>query len=217
MTLLVAVIIVSAGAGYLLGGRLRRLERLRLRWWALAPAGLALQVLPLPRLDGGLGRGLSVGLLIGSFVLLLAFAGANARLAGFPLIVVGLALNLTVIATNGGMPVSRHALIASGQADTLRQLMADASAKHHLLGSGDVLTPLADVIAIRRPIGQVVSAGDVLMYLGVAWLVVAAMRGRTRGLAPQGAPDRYRGRHRRRGRPRAPAQPPEAMRSGTAP
>ncbi|MBI2238320.1 MAG: DUF5317 domain-containing protein, partial [Actinobacteria bacterium] len=180
MTLLLAVIVVSIATGYAVGGRLGRFEQLRLRWWGLAPIGLAMQLAPLPDLQGDGERLLGVGLLIGSYALLLAFVAANARVAGFPLLFVGLALNLAVIAANGGMPVSRPALEASGQTRSLHLLEEGEGGKHHLLGKGDVLTALADVIAVGRPIGQVVSVGDVVAYGGVIWLVVAVMRGRTR-------------------------------------
>ncbi len=223
MTLLLAVIAVSIATGYAVGGRLGRFEQLRLRWWGLAPIGLAMQLAPLPDLQSDGERLLGVGLLIGSYALLLAFVAANARVAGFPLLFVGLALNLIVIAANGGMPVSGPALEASGQTRSLHLLQEGEGEKHHLLGKGDVLTPLADVIAVGRPIGQVVSVGDVVAYGGVIWLVVAVMRGRTRGLVPPPPIPRrgYRGKHRPRPvqaqAARAPLPPAAATRSGTGP
>lgn len=207
MTLFLGVILASVGAGYLLGGRLRRFEGLYLRWWALAPIGFGMQLLTVPGLRGDAERLASVGLLIASYPLLLVFVVANRRLPGFPLLFVGLALNLVVIAANGGMPVARHALIASDQADSLRLLIHGAGAKHHLLGSGDVLRPLADVIAVGRPIRQVMSVGDVLVYAAVAWLIVSIMRGRTPQPAPASRTQRYQGKHR----PRAAGETAEAQ------
>jgi hypothetical protein len=107
------------------------------------------------------------------------FAAANIRLAGMVLILIGLALNLTVIAANQGMPVTRHALIASHQAGTLKELQKSSGAKHFLAQPGKVLLePLADVIPIGSPIDQILSVGDIVVYAGVVWLIVAAMRGR---------------------------------------
>ena len=83
------------------------------------------------------GHGLAIGLLIASYPVLLAFAFANIRLAGFVLIFVGLALNLTVIAANQGMPVTRHALVASGQGSLLGDL------EHHVAGVRDDRLPTA--------------------------------------------------------------------------
>jgi hypothetical protein len=218
MILFLGVIALSVLAGYLLGGRLRRFERLRLRWWALAPIGLALQAVPLP--DGRHGTDLLVriAVLSCSFVLILLFAVMNLRIAGMPLLFAGLALNFVVIATNGGMPVSEHALERSGQADVVKLLLADEGAKHHLLTSDDHVTFLADVIPIGPPVKQVMSLGDVLVYAGLAWLIVAVMRGRTAGLAPETESARYRGRHRpgtADATPPAPSPPPAATMWGS--
>jgi uncharacterized protein DUF5317 len=111
---------------------------------------------------------------------LMLFAALNLRLAGFALILVGLALNLTVIAANQGMPVTKNALIKSGQGEVLGELRKEPGAKHFLARPGDVvLEPLADVIPLGDPLDQVVSVGDLVVYAGVMWLIVAAMRGRS--------------------------------------
>ena len=177
MRLSLAVLLASVATGYLLGGKLRNLERLRLHWWGLAPIGLAMQMVPLPW-SGDDARPLALGLLIASYPVLLVFALRNLRLAGFPLIVIGLVMNLTVISANAGMPVSCEAVVRSGQEGLCTQLRREPGLKHHLAGSGDVLMPLADVIAIGTPINQVVSIGDLVAYGGIFWLLVASMRGR---------------------------------------
>lgn len=211
MILFFSVILLSVLVGYLVGGRLRGFERLRLRYWWLAPIGLGLQALPLP--DGRHGTDFLVRMAVlgASYVLLLLFAGINIRITGMPLMLVGLALNAAVVIANGGMPVSRHALEVSGQTEVLKLLTADEGAKHHLMTSADRLTPLADVIPIPPPIGQVASVGDVFIYAGLAWLIVAVMRGRTGEQAPPEEGRRYRGRHRPgSARTPGPAEPPPA-------
>src|SRR5438105_1765055 len=178
MRFLIGVLLLAVVAGYLVGGRLRKVESLRIRWWGLAPLGLILQLVPLSGSTHG-QREITVSLLIASYPFLMLFAIANIRLAGFALILVGLGLNLTVIAANQGMPITRHALEASGQGDVLGQLQKQSGAKHFLARPGNVtLEPLADVIPIGDPIDQVVSVGDCVVYGGVVWLIVAAMRGR---------------------------------------
>ncbi len=193
---MLTVMLGSVIAGYAVGGRLRNLGRLRLRWWALAPVALAMQLVPLP--SSGSARAVALGLLIASYPLLIGFAWRNLRLAGFPLIVVGLAMNLAVISFNAGMPVSCDAVRRSGQEGLCEELRREPGLKHHLAGPGDVLIPLADVIPIGPPIRQVVSAGDIVAYSGIAWLIVAAMLGRP-ALRPvrtseARAPDRQAGR-----------------------
>lgn len=169
MKLVVASFIVALAVGYAAGGRLSRLGGLHVRWPFVAIVGLALQVAPVP------GTTLPLVFLWISFGLLFAFALVNIRVAGFAFILVGIVLNFTVIAVNHGMPVTRHALVASGQQDTLTLLVEDGGAKHHLANSNDHLLFLGDVTPIA-PIHQAVSLGDFFTYFGVMWLIVAGMR-----------------------------------------
>lgn len=219
MILFFGVIVLALVAGLVAGGSLRRFTQLRLRWWLLAPLGFALQALPLP--DGPHGEDLVIRMIVFgvSYALVLAFAVRNWRITAMPLIAVGLLLNGLVVTANGGMPVSRSALVASGQDDVLRTLEENESPKHHLLRPGeDVLTPLGDVIPVPPPVGDVVSIGDVFVYVGLVWMVIAIMRGQTRGL--DRAQEPYRGRHRRGTRARLRATSPGAAAttmSGTGP
>ena len=84
MLLVASVLILGVGLGYVAGGRLRHFENLRLRWWWLAPVGLLMQLAPLP-LHGHADKAVSLGLLIASYPVLLAFAARNIRLPGLPL------------------------------------------------------------------------------------------------------------------------------------
>ena len=162
---------IAIGLGYLLGGRLRNLGGVRFRHAWAGLAGVGLQLLPVGGTPGSL-------VLIASFALLLFVAIANRRLAGFALVVLGLCLNFLVIAVNEGMPVTRQALVASGQADTLVELRDEGGAKHHLAGPGDDLVFLADRIAIPAPVHQAISVGDIVAYAGATWFVIAGMRRR---------------------------------------
>ena len=213
MLLILTVVVVALGLGFALGGRLSGFEGFRLRWWALGPVGLAMQLLPVP-FEGEAGDVARVALLIGSYVALFAFAAVNLRAPGVPLILLGLAMNFLVIAVNTGMPVSRDALVATDQEEAIAALDEVGIAKHHLASDDDVLLFLADVIPIGGPFDQVVSAGDLAIYAGVVWLVVGIMRRPTPETEPARPPGRSgprRGRHRRARRPRTP------MPSGTEP
>jgi len=179
--LVVGAIVAGALAGLALGGSLRSLAEIRLRWWPLAVIGLAFQLVPVPSLAGQTDHWLGVGLLIASYVALLGFVAMNIRLPGFLLISVGFALNVLVISLNGGMPVSRQALqeaYGPGSFNTVvTDLEASGGAKHHLGRSDDVLVPLSDVIALGSPVHLVMSVGDVFFFLGVTWVIAAATRG----------------------------------------
>lgn len=177
MKLVVASFLVALAVGYAAGGRLSAFAGLRIRWSIVAIIGLALQVAPVP------GKTLPLVFLWISFGLLFAFAVANIRAAGFAFILIGIVLNFTVIAVNHGMPVTRNALAASGQQDTLTLLVEEGGAKHHLATGDDHLLFLGDVIPIA-PINQAVSVGDVFTYLGVMWVIVTGMKRRAPSVTP---------------------------------
>jgi hypothetical protein len=172
MKLILAAIVLAIAIGYAIGGSLRNFGGDRLRWPLLAVAGLAVQLWPVSATRSALG----FGLLMGSFGLLFVFGVLNIRNPGFPLIVIGLCMNALVIGVNHGMPVQRQALVRSGQGATLVLLEKEGGAKHHLAGPGDDVMFLGDVIPVPKPVGQVVSLGDVATYAGVMWFVVASMQ-----------------------------------------
>jgi hypothetical protein len=96
---------------------------------------------------------------------------------------------------NGGMPVSTSALETAGAG--VEGLIGAGTAKHHLMGPGDMLTALGDVIGIPPPVGAVISIGDVLLYGAVAALVVMIMLGRSgeNRRPPARIFQGYRGKH----------------------
>jgi len=171
MRLILTSIPLAVVVGYLLGGRLKGLASASLRWPVVALAGVGLQFFPAEGTPGYIA-------LLASFACLIAFAVANTRQPGFVLIYVGLALNLTVIAINQGMPVTRSALVSSGQRETLTELRKEPSAKHHLANERDSLLFLADVIPVPPPVAQAISIGDIAAHFGVAWFVIRGMQRR---------------------------------------
>src|SRR5947209_8006828 len=99
-----------------------------------------------------------LALLVGGYFVLLVFAVLNARLAGMVLVAAGLLANLVVVGLDSGMPV--------------RGIPAGVSfgVLHHGAGPGDRLAGLGDVLHIGF-IRETVSAGDVLLAVGVATAV----------------------------------------------
>jgi len=169
--LLGVTLLAAIALGLVLRGRLANLAEARFRFAWLGLLGVALQ---LPTVSGTAGD----LLLLASFGCLLAVILLNLRQPGFALVLLGLVLNLLVIGVNRGMPVSREAIVASGQASTLAELRRSDSPKHHLMGPEDRLTFLGDVIAIGPPIRRAVSVGDLAALLGIGWFVVGTMRRR---------------------------------------
>ena len=171
MKLVAIGLVLGLAVGYFRGGRLSQLSELKPRYAPLALVGLLLQLVNPP-------GSWPLVLLIVSFVLLTAFTLANIRIVGFAAILAGVVMNFAVIAINGGMPVAREAIIASGQEGTLAPLLEQPGVKHHLAGPDDRLLFLGDVIAISAPVSQVISVGDLFTYGGVAVVIAGSMRRR---------------------------------------
>ena len=180
MTLVPAVIAIAVLAGLVARGSLRRFEHLQLHWWALALVGLGLQTAPFSE------SRMAVPALIASYVLLLAFALVNRRLVAAPLLIVGLALNLAVVAPNKGMPVSESAV---------RALTSGALPPSSTVA--DVFGLLGDVIPVPPPFNVILSVGDLFLYAGVVVFVVSVMLGRPgeNYRRPARLAQMYRGKH----------------------
>lgn len=165
------------------GGSLRGLAVLRLRGqvcWILA---LAIEVaLYLPPL-----RASSVAARWGDALYLVALGLAlwggllNWRL-GMPAraAILGLALNATAIAANGGyMPVDMNALRASGNTAMARDVAhTRLYSNTRPAGAATRLALLGDRFPVRPPIGSgnAYSIGDALLAIGVAGVVYRATR-----------------------------------------
>ena len=100
----------------------------------------------------------------------------NWRLRGFRLILLGVLLNLIPIGLNQGMPVSAAAVGDAGL--SVSRVPTDRGGKHHLAQVGDRVQFLGDVIPVRPPFRTVVSAGDLVMWVGAAAFVSLALLGR---------------------------------------
>jgi Family of unknown function (DUF5317) len=221
MSPILVVIAAAVLLGLLAGGSLRYFGSLHVHWWALAFVGLGLQIVWVPHLAGVPMWAVGGGMLAASYVLLLVFLTVNRWIQGASVMAIGLLLNLAVVASNGGMPVSAGAIETAGGSAAV--LADGGGAKHHLMNDADVLSPLGDVIPIPPPAGIVLSIGDVLLYVGIAWFIVQVMRGRSR-VNPRPIAmwfPTYRGKHAP-GHWRMPARyrsaaPVAAGRSGTEP
>ena len=165
-------LVVGVVVGLAAGGRVERLGRLTFRWVPLAAVGILAQVLLFSTPAGAAMGGLAPILYVASTAAVLAFVVRNASIVGLPLVALGAASNLLAIVANGGyMPAGADALAALGRAPATgysnSALVADAS-----------LRPLTDVFAMPGgiPFANVFSVGDVLIGVGIAVAVVAAMR-----------------------------------------
>ena len=158
--------------GLLLRGRIEHLNGLRLRWAWLAVAGFVGQVIlfsdPVAAQVGALGPPLYVASTLAVLVAVLA----NLRVPGMPLVALGAALNLAAILANGGfMPADPGALALAG-------LEPSSAYSNSVAEANPALKPLTDIYALPAgtPLANVFSVGDVVLAIGVAWVIVAAMR-----------------------------------------
>lgn len=176
IVLLSAPVLAGVGAGYAFGGRMSaiagRLRRLWLLWLAVAVQAAQHYADPARAL---VEDRLGVPMLAVVFGLVLVWLVVNLRswppvmrLAAGVVLLGGL-LNGSAIAANGRMPYSTVAARAVGlPANLVTAKIQPADERTRLALLGDVL-PLA-------PVGKVVSAGDVLIGVGVSVLIAAAMR-----------------------------------------
>jgi hypothetical protein len=104
--------------------------------------------------------GLGYWLLVGSFVLLLAFVARNFVLRGMSIVFIGIACNALVITLNQGMPVKLPP-------EWRDEKWAEASISHHPREDGEKLLVLSDIIIVREPVNNVLSFGDLILAVGL--------------------------------------------------
>lgn len=179
---------LSAMAATLRAGSFAGLRRFRVQWWPLALASIALQLVihnpPFNQQAWALSIG--PGLWVLCLAAMLAALLRNAVPAGptripWQAAALGIALNLTVVVANGGyMPQSTEArLAARGSAvggDGSTTLLRNVTP----LNADSRLGLFADVIPQPSwlPKANVVSVGDVILSLSMAWLIFLAISGR---------------------------------------
>lgn len=172
MLLVIAAFVLLATVP-LAGGSLSRLADIRLRAiWAVLLAA-ALQVAIMNVVPGG-SHALHAALHVLSYVLDAYFIFANRRLTGVPLLATGAALNVLAITANGGvMPANPVALRIAGIATRAGFDNSAAMAHAHLAFLGDVIP-----VPGPWPIGNVLSAGDLIIVLGAIVVLHCACQSR---------------------------------------
>lgn len=176
MLWLAIVLFIALAMAVLRGGRLTNLGDIELRAWWLLLIALALQFGTSFLPDTDWAEGLGLAMILSSFILLMALVLLNRNRTGMWLAGLGVLMNFTVIALNGGMPVlAEAAAVASGFTVTVPDL--SGSFKHTILDEGSRLTMLADVIPMRLgTLGQVISLGDVFLAVGLGRFLEQELR-----------------------------------------
>lgn len=170
-------ILYAVLAGLLIGvvtrGSATRLGDLRFAWVPLIVAGMGIQLLLFSTPLGDVRGPWPVIAYVASNIAVLIAVGRNLAIPGLWVVLAGGASNLLAITANGGyMPANPDALAALGYVPTGEfsnsSIVADA-----------VLWPLTDLFAMPAwlPLANIFSVGDVLIGIGAAIAVVAAMHG----------------------------------------
>ena len=155
MSFLFVTLALALGIALVTGGRLRNISATQIRYPSLLAVAvgiqLALEVLHPTR--GAAGQ-VASALLVISYILLVAFCGANLRLRGLAVVAVGIALNGAVITLNRGMPIRAP------------EAAVEMTTKHHAERPSDRLTFLGDIILVPA-LRQSLSFGDLIMLVGL--------------------------------------------------
>lgn len=177
MFLFFAVIAVALIVAVLIGGDVRRLSQLRVRHIELLIAAFAVKIavalLGTNHTDAALAAARPLNIL--GVVLLLAVVYFNWRIPGALIFGAGLSSNLIVIASFGGrMPVLLPTGFEPTPGGSLPTLRAGLDPLHVLLSHPQGLWFLGDIFVIPGIIGRasVASIGDLVMAVGVAYLII---------------------------------------------
>ena len=151
-------------------GSYKRLIATEMHWgWFLA-AGLVIQLgleyFTLPR---QYWHSVGFGLLVASYVLIIAFVARNLLLRGMGIVLVGIVCNSLVIVLNQGMPVKLPP-------EWKTQSWTQATVKHHPQEPGENLLILSDIIILKEPYDIVISFGDIIIAVGLCDVAYSASR-----------------------------------------
>jgi hypothetical protein len=178
--LLLLTVVAAAVVVLVTWGDPRRLARLEISGVWLLFVGLAIQIgiefvdVPKDQIEA-----LGYGFLMASYAFILAFCFVNLSTRGFGVIAVGIALNALVIGLNQGMPT---AAIGNDAAGNRVEKPIEQSVKHRPESDSDLLSFLGDKIVLPEPFDEVLSAGDLVIAVGICELAYfGTRRRRTRG------------------------------------
>jgi hypothetical protein len=178
MFLLIAIV-VGFAIGLATGGRPHNLLRLNLRWNGLVFLALAVQVVISSGWLPG-GPTLVRSLYVLSNVVAMIWLGRNIRLRGMPCLALGAISNLVAIVANEGrMPVDGALLLrARGAAAQTTGALGQVPSNRVLVTAQTPLAWLGDRFLLARPFPfpTVFSIGDLLIGLGIAWVIAVGMR-----------------------------------------
>jgi hypothetical protein len=158
--------------GFVAGGRPAGLALLQFRWPWVMLGGLFVQVVLFSEVVTSRIGDAGPPIYAASTAAVVLAVLANRRITGMPIVALGAACNFAAIVANDGyMPAARGALQALGKVDSTMY-------SNSVVSPDPALAPLTDIFALPTwlPFANVFSIGDVLIGVGVAIVIVVAMR-----------------------------------------
>ena len=173
-------LLIGVVVGFARGGRLAHLARLRLRWLWLVPIALVIQLLIFPLFAGGpLLPVATAPLHLISYSLLMIWLAVNLCVLPMGVLFLGATGNLVAVASNGGyMPASETALRQAGLGGLADRLLdGGAVANVVLMTPSTRVNVFGDWLFLPDgvPFATAFSLGDVLIMVGLAWLIARGM------------------------------------------
>jgi hypothetical protein len=163
-------VVVALAIPLLTRGSYSRMLSVRWHWASLLFAGVAIQiVLEFVSIPKEHWHDVGYGLLVASYVLLLAFVARNLVLRGMGIVFIGIACNALVITLNQGMPVKFPP-------EWQNKPWAKATVKHHPQQPDEQLLFLSDIIVLKGPLDSIVSFGDLILAVGLCDVAYNASR-----------------------------------------
>jgi hypothetical protein len=151
-------------------GSYARLVAVRWHFGPVLFAGLAIQiVLEYVTIPKAHWHDVGFGLLVASYVLIMAFVARNLVIRGMGIVLIGVMCNALVITLNQGMPVKIPA-------EWQNKSWTQATVKHHPQQADDKLRFLSDTIVLKSPFESVISFGDLILAVGLCDVAYNASR-----------------------------------------
>lgn len=170
--------------GLLLGGKLRNLLEMKIRWIGLLLVSILFEYLPKAPYAGTFiasHGGVTAAYLIAFIRYGLLFAFVILNIKNIPVLMIGAGgmLNFAVTAANGGaMPVVSAAIADAPSGSATKLLEQGLILNYRIAGAGTNLSFLCDRIPVRLQYIYYVSIGDLLIALGIFLFVLYFMKPR---------------------------------------
>lgn len=176
LVILLLTLVVSVVVGLAIGGKIASLADLRMTGTAFLYVALVIGLAPLlfrlPPFASHATVVIAYGL-VAVFLLSNLLRTSSQIQASIGILLIGWSANAIVMAANGAMPLSTWAYRISGQTEAPTP-GEGGFFKIELANDSTKLKFLGDVIPLA-PIHQVVSIGDIILMVGVGFVVVTTM------------------------------------------